>query len=157
MTFCSIMEHYQLQEEDCNKPISDSHLAKISQSICEKWRLLPSHLKMEPIVTKDIDRESKSEEEKRLEFLKRWKQERGLDATYKELINALLEIQCRRDAEKVCELLRKFLSAPPAQSDGSAVPNSREDQEVTDSATTGKSHDNESTSLLATAVGMKLC
>ena len=137
VTAYSIMERYQLQEEDCSKQISDSHLEKIAHSNCEKWRSLPSYLKMEAIISKDIEREFKGEEERRLEFLKHWKQERGLDATYRELVNALLEIKCRQDAEKVCELLQKFLSTAP---EGSVRSNSRKDEEATDSVTTSMFH-----------------
>ena len=135
-TVSSLMEQYQIPEEDCNRQIRDIHLEEISQSHCEKWRSLPSHLKMKTIIKKDIDRESKSEDEKRLAFFERWQQERGSDATYKALINALLKISCRQDAEKVCELLQKFLSTPE-QSAASEAPNSRKDYEISSVITTG--------------------
>lgn len=108
----SILENYELTEEDVKKKVTDAHLVKISQSYCEKWWLLPSQLEIEHIVTKDIDRETKSQEEKRLTFLKRWQQEKGSDATYESLISALLNIKCRDDAEGVCKLLK---GQPPSQ------------------------------------------
>jgi hypothetical protein len=110
----SVMEHYQLSEADCNLQVTDVHVEKISSSYCEKWRSLPPYLKMEAIVAKDIDREhpGSDESEKRGSFFKKWKETRGLEATYRSLINALLETKCRGDAEGVCELLKKRLSMP---------------------------------------------
>jgi hypothetical protein len=110
-----VTEHYQLSEADCNLQVTDVHVEKISSSYCEKWRSLPPYLKMEAIVAKDIDREhpGSDESEKRGSFFKKWKETRGLEATYRSLINALLETKCRGDAEGVCELLKKHTSMPP--------------------------------------------
>lgn len=111
----AILKHYKLTETNCARPVSDGHLADISQSHCEHWRLLPSKLEMKSIVAKDIDREQKHENEKRLAFFEQWRQERGSDATYKCLILALLEIKCREDAESVCKILAKSLSTSKAE------------------------------------------
>ena len=115
--FSSLLVNYQLTIDNCNREISDEHLQEISQSHCGQWRSLPSHLKMPTITSDDVDREtSHNEEEKRLKFFKKWKQERGSDATYKELIHALITIKCRQDAEVVCKVLKKSLPAPLHQS-----------------------------------------
>ena len=137
VTVSSLMEHYCLLEEDCSKQISDSHLQKISLSCCKKWRFLPACFKMEEIIAEDIDREPKGEDEKRFSFFKQWQQERGSDATYKALISALLEISCRQDAEKVCELLQKSLSTPEQAATADAAPDS-EDQHDSSAIITGK-------------------
>ena len=85
-----------------NKQVSDAHLEDISRSCCSGWRSLPSRLEMRKIVVEDIDRlQGLSEEEKRLYFFKQWKSEKGSEATYKKLIDALVKIKCREDAEKV--------------------------------------------------------
>ena len=56
----------------------------------------------------DIERsrELKTEEEKRLAFFKRWKKEKGFEASYGALVTALLKIKNREDAEKICALLK---------------------------------------------------
>ena len=85
-----------------NSLVSDVHLQDISHSCCSKWRFLPARLEMEEIVVEDIDRlQGLSEEEKRLAFFKQWKSEKGSEATYKKLIDALEKIDCREDAENV--------------------------------------------------------
>ena len=122
VTVSSLMQHYQLQEEDCIKEISDAHLQKMSQSHCRKWRSLPPYLKMDGIIADDIDRALKEEDEKRFAFFKRWKEMRGSDANYRELIYALLEISCRHDAESACELLQKSLPVLAMKSVSSATP-----------------------------------
>ena len=149
MVVSSLMEHYKLLEKDCNTQISDSHLQKISQSCCKKWRSLPSYLKMEDIVASDIDYESKGEEEKRHAFFKQWKQKRGSNATYIALISALLEISCRQDAEKVCELLQKSFFASPARSGDGEAPDSRKHQEGSNSVISGNLDNNIKRSLLS--------
>jgi hypothetical protein len=123
----SVTEYFRLSETDCNLQVTDVHVEKISSSYCEKWRSLPPYLKMEAIVAKDIDREhpGSDESEKRGSFFKKWKETRGLEATYRSLINALLETKCRGDAEGVCELLKKHTSMPshraePQQTETSA-------------------------------------
>ena len=125
----SMMKHFQLTDKDLNQQISDCHIAEISDSFCEKWRLLPPYLELEDIVEKDVDREHQGsdESEKRCSFLKKWKKIIGLKATYKMLISALLRVKCRNEAEGVCKLLKKHTAtgshqAGQEQSDSSASP-----------------------------------
>jgi hypothetical protein len=90
--------------------VSDRHLEEISRVCCEDWRSLPPHLKLETIAAKDIDKSPKVEEEKRHDFLKKWKKTKGSDATYKKLHDALIEIKSRDDAERVCKIMREVSS-----------------------------------------------
>ena len=115
MSLDQILNTYKLEEKDCDGAVSDLHLEVISRSYCTKWKSLPAHLEMKEVVVNDIDRITGDEQEKRHAFLKKWKAVKGSEATYKKLINALLAIECRQDAESVCELLQKSLpqeSAP---------------------------------------------
>ena len=121
----SLLEHYKLTEDEMNKAVSDVHIEVISQSHCEHWRKLPSQLKMKTIIVKDIDREQLDQEEKRLAFFKRWKQEKGFEATYKALVIALLEKKCREDAENICKLLKKSLTQSPQESTSTEVPETK--------------------------------
>ena len=117
----SMMEHFKLSEASFNRQVSDGHIEEISDSFCEKWRSLPPYLEMETIMAKDIDRDHPGEEcEKRCSFLKKWKKMKGLKATYKSLIHALLQAKCREEAEGVCKLLRKVTDS--TQSDQATQP-----------------------------------
>ena len=120
----SVTEHFELTEADISQQVSDCHVEEISDSFCEKWRSLPPYLEMEAIVAKDIDRDHPGEEcEKRCSFLKKWKKMRGLKATYKSLVRALLKAKSREEAEGVCKLLKKSISTPhqPDSSEGLAT------------------------------------
>ena len=118
----SLFEHFEIPEVDANRQVSDCHIEEISNTFCEKWRSLPPYLEMETIVAKDIDRDHPGcdECEKRCSFLKKWKKMRGMKATYKSLIKALLDTKCREEAEGVCRLLKK--ADVPAQSDETTKP-----------------------------------
>ena len=61
-------------------------------------------------VVVDIEREVDKEEERKARLFSRWKSEKGAGASYKQLVNALLEIECKQDAEYVCELLRSTVA-----------------------------------------------
>lgn len=100
----SLIEHFELKEQ-CNEPISSLHLNEIALSYCAKWRFLPPPLGLEYIAAQDIDRGTGNEEDKRLAFFLKWKHAKGPKATYRRLIEALLAIKCRADAEGVCKLL----------------------------------------------------
>ena len=99
----SLSKQYKLKKEDVGKKISDIHLDKISHSCCSQWKRLPPYLDMERI----------SEDEKRSSFFSKWVDEKGSDATYGKLISALLKMECKNDAEKVCELIQPVLTTPP--------------------------------------------
>ena len=81
----SLLEQYQLKEEDVNKQVTDLHINEISRSHCKKWKSLPAYLEMEGIVAGDIDKKPIEEDEKRCEFFSKWKEEKGSEATYKVL------------------------------------------------------------------------
>ena len=104
-----LLSHHGLTEEDCKKPVSDLHLSSISLKCCKDWRLLPSLLGLESIVSSDVERKPTAvdEREKRYEFLKEWKQRKGYEATYRNLILALVEIDCKEDAGRVCDIMKE--------------------------------------------------
>ena len=96
----SLMEHYG-HGRGYDRQISDKHLVKISQSCCRRWKSLRPFLELEEIVEYNIDHSADDEEEKRLKFLKKWKEIKASDATYKKLISALLEIEYRDERKPI--------------------------------------------------------
>lgn len=71
----------------------------------------PSRLGLPIILRSDIERNFnfKTEQEKRVAFFSQWKGMKGSEATYRNLISALLGINKMEDAEGVCGLLLKSL------------------------------------------------
>ena len=102
----SLMEDYKLTEGVFNAQVTDKHRVDICRSCLGKWRSLPPSLKMLDITADNIDKSNLDEEDKKIEFLKKWKQIKGSSATYRNLVCALLEISCKEDAEFVCKLLQ---------------------------------------------------
>lgn len=106
----SLKEHYEIKEDDWSKEVSEFDLKEISRSYCSKWRSLPCYLGMKDTEVVNIDRNSSlvDEDEKKYAFFLQWKQKNGFDATYKQLVGALLKIEHRGDAEKVCKLVQNL-------------------------------------------------
>ena len=88
------------------------HLNAISRSYCNQWKILIPYLKMKGITEDDVDAHSGSPREKRRIFLRKWKRVKGSEATYERLVCALLEIECRNEAEGVCQLLQRPCLSP---------------------------------------------
>ena len=106
-----LLRQFELTEEDSERQISDPHLEEISRTSSRKWRSLPSHLELPDNTVDDIERDLQKEEERRNNFFFTWKHKKGTRATYRKLVHALLKIDCRGDAEKVCKLFLKSVSA----------------------------------------------
>ena len=105
-----VLKDFGLTDEESDQQISDTQLEKISRTCITRWRSLPPYLEVSSITIDDIDHDSNKEEEKRNDFFSDWKLKNGSRATYKKLLHGLLEIGCRDDAEKVCRLLREYVS-----------------------------------------------
>ena len=100
------MASYQLTAEDCDKQVTDVHLEELTRAHFGKWRFLPPHLGLNNTMKDDIDRKPGDEREKRNNFLIEWKNRMGAKATYRALINGLLKIECKSDAEFVYQLIQ---------------------------------------------------
>ena len=103
--FIKLRTRFKLADQDLDEVISDLHLDKIAQTKDINWKSLPSRLELPDVVTKDIDKDLMKESEKRREFFRQWKQKKGMEATYRSLVRALLDIKERDNAEYVCKLL----------------------------------------------------
>ena len=123
-----LIDRYHLTEEDVDKQITDKHIEVISRSTCRKWRSLYAHLDLTSIVVLDIDHDHHmqlDEDQKRSLFFTNWKEKKGSEATYKWLISALLTIECREDAESVCELLKQQQQQPEPGENCSTIPSDK--------------------------------
>ena len=103
MEISTLLAKFNLSEDDIKRQITDEHIECISHNLCGKWRSLPAHLQLEPIIVDDVDRLQVAESEKRLNFFKEWKMKQGCEATYEKLTHALLRTNQRQDAESVLQ------------------------------------------------------
>ena len=104
-----LLQEMNLMAEDCKQMITDIHISEISSRSCKEWKWLGPHLicNNSDIVVNDIDSKAIEEKEKRLKFLQKWVDQEGSGATYYKLIDALLKIPNKKDAEFVCRLVKQ--------------------------------------------------
>ena len=118
----SLMRKYKLNNDDCNKQVTGIHLEKISRSYSKRWMHLIPYLDMDTIVGSDLQYCPSSEDCKRLLFFQEWKSQKGTEATYEAIIRALLEIDCRNDAEEICKLLQQPMQPVTSENTSSPEP-----------------------------------
>ena len=95
-----LVQFYELSESDCEREINEVDLADLSFTLGQGWRALPSRLGVP-----SSDHVFQTEQEEKHAFLSQWKDVKGSEATYKVLISALLDINCREEAEGMCRML----------------------------------------------------
>ena len=117
-TLCA---NFELSCQELDKVISDLHLDKIAQTRCTYWQSLPSRLGLPDIIANDIDKDFSKELDKRREFFHQWKQIKGSEATYRNLVKALLDFSKRLDAEYVLKLLHQAVTDYNSYADGSGT------------------------------------
>lgn len=107
----NIIAGCEVRWQDCNHKVGTIHLEKIS-SYCSQWRLLPHHLHLEAGVVESVDARFTGERDRRHAFFIQWRQEKDYGATYRELMNALVELGCANEAAQVCMLLKNIPISP---------------------------------------------
>ena len=102
---CSIAKKIGLGSEELNTPCKDSFFPFLA-SIIHPWREVFASLLTE-VDLDDIDLENsgRSEQEKRIAALRKWKARNGQGATYEVLVRALLNIGKVDQAETLCSQL----------------------------------------------------
>ena len=111
-----LLKKYKLDKDSCDQTIKDLHLDRISH-FCNVGggdrHSLALNLGIKKVDVEDINRGPGEEQEKRSAVFKKWKTMKGSEATYTELVIALLAIQHKEDAENVLELLQSSIASPP--------------------------------------------
>ena len=101
-----LVQRCQLTDECVlDTKVTSDRFNAVSRSLC-KWRSLAPDLDIAQQVVEDIEKDYHEEERKRSAFLKEWQQKFSVRATYRKLIEALLEIERTEDALKICELFK---------------------------------------------------
>ena len=82
----------------------DSNIIPCLADYFSQWRVIFGSLLSE-LDLGDVDRENTTEPEKRIAALRTWKARNGSEATYKILVDALLNRGERSDSENLCKIL----------------------------------------------------
>ena len=99
-----LIRHYQLTQDELNKPVSDDHILEIQKTL--PWRNVGPYLLGRGPKFDDIDKDGHDEEEKRRLTLDKWQDTEGDDATYVRLIEAMVKAGKNSAASEVCSLLK---------------------------------------------------
>ena len=97
-----------LAADELSKPCDGRIIPSLADCFSQ-WRVIFGSLLRE-LDLSDVDRNKPTEEEKRLAALHKWKDRNGCEATYKVLVDALLNRGERYQAENLCKILAKYLS-----------------------------------------------
>jgi hypothetical protein len=117
LTTRDLMNTYDLSEDYCTKEISNVHASDVCLLLhgCSKWQLMVPILGMKEDEVSDTKHALLSEDERRQNFILKWRKKHGCEATFKALINALIKIECHEDAEEVCKFLKESIAEPSQQ------------------------------------------
>ena len=97
----------RLTDASINEEVTDDHILKVYKQL-ESWKRLAAHLGLTRADIRAIESESRSDEKlMRLHMLQEWKEKKRIDgkATYKVLMEAMLDCDNSNSAVQVCELL----------------------------------------------------
>ena len=89
-------KHIKLVPDKIYKEVSDDDILEIYPQL-EKWRLVANHLRLTDPDINGIEGMCKSEEEKRLYMLKKWKEKNRIDqtATYQDAYGGFAEVSLK--------------------------------------------------------------
>ena len=96
-----------LAANELSKPCDDRIITSLADCFSQ-WRVIFGSLLSE-LDLDDVDKENRKEEEKRIAALRKWKTRNGCEATYKVLVDVLLNRGERSQAENLCKILAKHL------------------------------------------------
>ena len=123
-----------------DEPCSDEHLRDISSDLPD-WRTVAPYLGLRDGEVEDIERDVRTEPEKRRKALQKWNNKYGSKATYKMLTEVLLKLKMANHAEKVCRLLVARDDSQPAHDKNAALSSTVDN--TSSSSSTLKSPNNE--------------
>ena len=104
ITIEDLTKRFKIPSGVLENEVSDVDIREIS-TFLESWKLVAPHLGLKKGEIEAIESDGKSEEEKKMLMLQKWKQALVFNATYKELINALLFVRRADLAVKVCQMM----------------------------------------------------
>ena len=113
-----VAAHFGLDSSHLNKPCTEAFSLSFSDHV-HPWRLVFAYLLSETDLD-DVDSEQtgRSEQEKRLACLRKWKTRRGNGATFRAVIDAVLSTGNVGSAEALCQIIAgrkngKISECPP--------------------------------------------
>ena len=104
VTLDELLDEEGVSPAQLDKPCTREHLRDIALFL-ESWRTVAPHLGLLKAQVEEVERDGTEEKERKWKILEVWKARFAFKATYKVLIEALLEIGSADQAQEVCHLL----------------------------------------------------
>lgn len=102
-TLEDLLARFKISERQLKDKLSDEHLPAIARLI--NHEVVGPELGLTQQEMEAIQADGKREEVRRLNTLRKWREKYSFNATYEELLKALLKCQMAEQAEKVCFVL----------------------------------------------------
>ena len=103
VTLEDCVKQFSISVELLDTTVSDKHIDEVSRFL--EWKRVAPYLKLDDSEVDKVNSDGKDELERRFKTLQKWKRKFSFKATYKSLIQALLDSGRAKHAEKVCKLL----------------------------------------------------
>jgi hypothetical protein len=100
-----LTQHCGIEDGCLDEEVNSANYHEISKHL-SKWKLIAPKLRFTDDEVESIDADNPKAEEKRVSFIKSWKQKFAMRATYRVLIQSLLSIERVDDARGVCQILK---------------------------------------------------
>ena len=108
-TLEDLLARFKISEHQLKDKLSDEHLPAIARVI--NHEIVGPVLGLTQQEMEAIQADRQREEVRRLNTLRKWREKYSINATYEELLKALLNCQMAGQAEEVCTIL-----SPPSES-----------------------------------------
>ena len=105
ITLDECIEEFNLSDEVLDTKCSDEHILAVSSFL--DWKGVARYLKLNESEVGEVESDGRDEQDKRHKTLQKWKSKFAFKATYRNLIQALLNSGKGDHAEEVCILLQK--------------------------------------------------
>ena len=105
ITIDECIQRFNLTAEVLDAKCNNKHIADVSRFL--DWKGVARHLKLTDSEVGAVESEGRDEADKQHKTLQKWKSKFAFKATYRNLIQALLDSGRGDHAEEVCKLLQK--------------------------------------------------
>ena len=99
-----LIRRFNLIDDCVDGEVHPKHMLTLSRSL-DRWREVAPYLDLTAPEIAEIEHDCKTEPEKRFKALQRWSNKHDLNAKYRLLLEAFLEVGRSDLAEQVCKML----------------------------------------------------
>lgn len=127
LTLLDIAERYNISDTCLDGECSDEHIDEFSK-YCVEWEQIANHLKLKETTVSDL-RSIPNGDLRRSKLLRQWKSQFAFKATYRVLVQALVDVGRGDYACSICETLSTVVGCVACNGVQEGVAKSKEEEE----------------------------